>query len=71
MSEGSAGTPGGDGAGRRVRKRVRVRVEQPVPWRHRVKKAWARHRRWLTPALLVVLGLAAIWLALVLGVRDE
>jgi hypothetical protein len=69
MSEGTAGTPE-NGSGRRVRKRVRVRVEQPVPWRHRVRKVWARHCRWLTPAVLVILGLAFIWLALMVGVRD-
>jgi hypothetical protein len=70
MSEGAAGTAGGDGNGRRGRKRIRVRVERPVPWRQRVERAWARHRRWLTPTLLVILGLAFIWLALMVGVRD-
>jgi len=69
MSEGSAGAPGGSGQ-RRVRKRVRVRVEEPVSWRHQVKRVWTRHRRWVVPAALLVLGLAAIWLALMLGVRD-
>jgi hypothetical protein len=45
-------------------------VEQPVPWRKRIKSAWSRHRRWATPTLLLIVGIALIWITLVLGVRD-
>ena len=70
-SEGSAGRPGEGDAGRhRVKKRVRVRVEKPVLLRQRVHTAWTHHRWWLLRILVVIAGLAIIWVALIMGVRD-
>ena len=69
MSEESAEIPRGDEQSR-VRKRVRVRVEQPLSLRKRIKTAWSRHRRWVTPTLLLILGIGLIWIALTIGVRD-
>ena len=70
-SEGSAGRPGeGEARRHRVKKRVRVRVERTVLLRQRVRTVWAHHRWWLLRVLVVIVGLAIIWVALIMGVRD-
>jgi len=70
-SDESAGTPGGGGDGRRVRKLVRVRTPpERRTYRQRAKKFWSRNKRWLAPAVIFVLGLIGIWVSLTVGVRD-
>jgi hypothetical protein len=56
----------------RVKRRVRIRVEQPsaVPVRRRAMKLWEDNSRAFVAAMILVLGIATIWLSLSLFVGE-